>query len=112
MRFLIGDQYERLKGEDKNMKSFVEVFDKVQDYCMEKIERGELTDVAYRLWIKSLIPVKLDGNVACFSVPSEFQANIITKNYTGILKEALAGVLGFDVDISIITDDSDRKSVV
>ena len=49
MRFLIGDQYERLKGEDKNMKSFVEVFDKVQDYCMEKIERGELTDVAYRL---------------------------------------------------------------
>ena len=109
MRFLIGDQYERLKGEDKNMKSFVEVFDKVQDYCMEKIERGELTDVAYRLWIKSLIPVKLDGNVACFSVPSEFQANIITKNYTGILKEALAGVLGFDVDISIITDDSSAE---
>lgn len=96
----------RLKGADKNMKSFVEVFDKVQEYCMEKIERGELTDVAYRLWIKSLIPVKLDGDVACFSVPSEFQANIITKNYTGILKEALAGVLGFDVKLNITADDS------
>ncbi len=86
------------------MKSFVEVFDKVQEYCVEKIKRGELTDVAYRLWIKSLFPVKLDGNIACFTVPSEFQANIITKNYTGILKEALAEVLGFDVEISISAD--------
>lgn len=88
------------------MKSFVEVFDKVQEYCMEKIRRGELTDVAYRLWIKSLKPWKLDGNVACFTVPSEFQANIITKNYSSIIKEALAGVLGFDVEISITTDET------
>lgn len=91
------------------MKSFVEVFDRVQEYCMEKIEKGELTDVAYRLWIKSLNPVKLDGNVACFAVPSDFQANIITKNYTGILKEALAGVLGFDVEIRITTDPAEDE---
>lgn len=88
------------------MKSFVEVFDKVQEYCLAKIQRGELTDVAYRLWIKSLNPLKLDGNVACFTVPSEFQANVITKNYSGIIKEALLEVLGFDVDISIITDEA------
>lgn len=90
----------------KRMKSFVEVFDKVQEYCEEKIERGELTDVAYRLWIKSLKPLKLDGNVACFTVPSEFQANIITKNYTGIITEALSGVLGFDVEMKIITEEA------
>ncbi len=88
------------------MKSFVEVFDKVQEYCVKKIERGELTDIAYKLWIRSLTPVKLDGTVACFTVPSEFQANIIIKNYTGILKEALAGVLGFDVELNITADES------
>lgn len=88
------------------MKSFAEVFEKVQEYCIKKIERGELTDVAYRLWIKSLVPVKLDGDVACFTVPSEFQANIIIKNYTGILKEALAGVLGFDVELRITADEA------
>lgn len=88
------------------MKSFAEVFEKVQEYCVKKIERGELTDVAYRLWIKSLVPLKLDGDMACFTVPSEFQANIITKNYTGILKEALSGVLGFDVELSITADEA------
>ena len=88
------------------MKSFVEAFDKVQEYCMEKIERGELTDVAYRLWIKSLNPVKLDGNVACFTVQSEFQANIIIKNYTEILTEALMNVLGFEVELSITAVDN------
>ncbi len=92
------------------MKSFTEVFDKVQEYCVKKIERGELTDIAYKLWIRSLTPVKLDGNVACFTVPSEFQANIITKNYTGILKEALAGVLGFDVELNITADESAAAS--
>ena len=83
------------------MRSFLEVFNRVQDYCIKKIERGELTDAAYRLWIESLKPVNLDGTVAYFTVPSDFQANVIIKNYTGILKEALFEVLGFDVEISI-----------
>lgn len=89
------------------MKSFLEVFERVQDYCEKKIERGELTDAAYKLWIKSLNPVNLDGNVACFTVQSEFQANVIIKNYTGILKEALSEVLGFDVEIDIGIEDTD-----
>ena len=94
------------------MKSFLEVFNRVQDYCMKKVERGELTDAAYRLWIETLNPVNLDGTVAYFTVPSEFQANVIVKNYTGILKEALSEVLGFDVEINIgvetDTDDEDN----
>ncbi|MBQ7981503.1 MAG: ATP-binding protein, partial [Oscillospiraceae bacterium] len=83
------------------MKSFDEVFQNVQEYCLDKIKRGELSDTAYRLWINTLQPVKLDENVACFTVPSEFQANIIKKNYTPIIKDALESVLGFEVDIDI-----------
>ena len=89
------------------MKSFDDVFEKVQEYCMEKIERGELTLVAYNLWINSLKPVGLDENVAHFSVSSEFQANIIKNNYTRIVKEALFNVLGFDVEIEISVPDAE-----
>lgn len=88
------------------MKSFVEVFDKVQEYCCKKIERGELTDVAYRLWIKALEPVKLDGNEAYFNVQSEFQRDIILKNYSEVLNEAFTETLGFGVILRIIPLDS------
>lgn len=87
------------------MNSFDEVFQNVQEYCSEKIKNGELSDTAYRLWIKTLKPVKLDENIACFTVPSEFQVNIIKKNYTLILKEALENILGFEVDIDISAEE-------
>ena len=97
------------------MKSFVEVFDKVQDYCHKKIERGELTDIAFRLWIKSLQPLKLEGNKAVFNVQSEFQKGIILQNYESILKEAFLCTLGFDVVLEIIPleneDESDNDPV-
>ncbi len=83
------------------MKSFDEVFQKVQEYCLEKIKNGELTDTAYRLWINTLQPLKLDENVACFTVPSDFQATVIRKNYSKIIRDALESVLGFEVDIDI-----------
>lgn len=92
-----------------DMKSFVEVFDKVQEYCLRKVEKGELTDVAFRLWIKSLTPVKLDGNTACFNVQSDFQRDVILKNHEKLLKEAFAETLGFDVEIRIdILDTEDE----
>ena len=97
------------------MKSFVDVFDKVQDYCREKIERGELTDIAFRLWIKSLQPVRLEGNKAVFNVQSEFQKGIILQNYESILKEAFLYTLGFDIILEIIPleneDESDNDPV-
>ena len=89
------------------MKSFDDVFEMVQDYCMKKIERGELTQVAYNLWINCLKPVDLDENVAHFSVSSEFQANIIKNNYTKIVKEALREVLGFEVEMEISVLDAE-----
>lgn len=92
------------------MKSFAEVFDKVLEYCREKINSGELTDVAYNTWIKTLIPVKLENNYACFTVPSEFHKNCTIKNYGALLKEAFLSILGFEVelDITVASDDAPR----
>ncbi len=84
------------------MNSFTEAFDKVLDYFRQKVNRGEFTDVAFKLWIQSLIPVDLDGNTAVFNVQSDFQKGIILKNYDKILKEAFMDVLGFEVELNII----------
>ena len=91
------------------MKSFVEVFDKVKEYCAKKVEAGKLTDVAYRLWILNLKPVKLDGNEAVFNVQSEFQKDVILKNYEKILKEAFMEVLGFEVELKIIPEENEDE---
>lgn len=91
------------------MKSFVEVFDKVLEYFQQKVDRGELAEVAFKLWIKTLQPVTLDGNVAVFKVQSEFQKGIILKNYEKLLIDAFSEILGFDVEINIIPMENENE---
>ncbi len=92
------------------MNSFADVFDKVLEYCRQKVSNGELTDVAYNTWIKTITPVRLDGNVAVLSVPSEFHGNCALKNYGNLLREAFYAVLGFTTDVRIEVDDSDDNT--
>ena len=56
------------------MISFDEVFSSVKQYCREK---GAIPDVAVKLWINALHPVRLDGNVALFTVQSSFQRDAL-----------------------------------
>lgn len=91
------------------MRSFPEVFEKAQDYFLEKIENNEMTDIAYRLWIRNIVPVKLDGRSAYFNVQSDFHADIVEKHYIGYLKEAVSNVLGFDVDIILEVNDTESN---
>ena len=87
------------------MKSFAEVFDKVLEYIHQKVLNNELTKVAYDMWLKSMIPDRLDGNVAYIKVQSSFQKEIILKNYSELLKEAFMHVMGFEVEIVIVPDE-------
>ncbi len=97
------------------MKSFAEVFEKVLEYIHGKVLNEELTTVAYDMWICSMQPVKLDGNVACFNVQSAFQKGIILKNYEKLLKEAFLHVMGFEIEIEItpaeLSDENDTKPI-
>lgn len=83
------------------MNSFVEVYEKIRDYCYDKINKGEFNDTSYNLWISPLKPDRLDGNIAYFTVSNEFIKNTFSKNYTDFLKEALKEILGFDVELKI-----------
>ena len=84
----------------------MEVFEKTEDYFMRKIESGQLTNVAHNIWINSLKPVKLEGTTAYFTVQSDFQAGVIMQNYVHMIKEALAEVLGFEVDVKIDAEET------
>ncbi len=76
----------------------------VKSYCLESANIGE---VAFKLWIKPLEPVKLEDNIAYFTVKSPFQKDIILKNYEKLLLTALSETLGFDVSIRIdVTEDA------
>lgn len=89
------------------MNSFGEVFEMVKTYCLEVANVG---DIAFKLWINPLEPVKLDDNVAYFTVKSSFQRNIITKNYEKILLAAFANTLGFDVTIHIDVTEEEEEN--
>jgi len=76
----------------------------VKSYCLESANIGE---VAFKLWINPLEPVKLEDNIAYFTVKSPFQKDIILKNYEKLLLTALSETLGFDVSIRIdVTEDA------
>lgn len=90
------------------MNSFDEVFTRVKQYCMEE---GDIPEVAVKLWIYALVPVRLDGTTALFSVQSEFQRDVILNNYESLLKEAFLSILGFEVDIRIQVDDETTTPV-
>ncbi|NMA80156.1 MAG: chromosomal replication initiator protein DnaA, partial [Clostridiales bacterium] len=64
----------------------------------------EISDINYNLWVKPLEPVRFDDGQAVLFVNSEFQKKIIEENYIPILNRAFTKVLGFEVDIVIITE--------
>lgn len=83
------------------MNSFADVFEYIKTYCLEK---GNIGEVALNLWIESLEPVSLDGNVANFFCKYEFQKDVVMKNYSELLTKALRETLGFDCELNIITE--------
>ena len=80
------------------MNSFDEVFEHVKRYCLEK---GQIPEVAVKLWIDALHPVDLSGTDAVFTIQSDFQRSVILSNYEPLLKEAFRNILGFDVNLVI-----------
>ncbi|MBQ8435351.1 MAG: chromosomal replication initiator protein DnaA [Oscillospiraceae bacterium] len=92
------------------MNSFEEAFNNVINYCREV---GDIGETALKLWIKTIKPLKLEGNKAVFMVDSDFQRSVVMSNYSPLLKNGFKEVLGFDVEIEIrIPDDSSASSPV
>lgn len=78
------------------MESFAELFGLVLERCRDKI-----SDVAFNLWLKDIVPIGLDNSTAHLKVNSEFKMNIVREKYTDILSAAFEEVLGFSVELNI-----------
>lgn len=82
------------------MDSFQDLFNLACKYC-----QAHLSEVAYNLWIKDISPVRLEGSAAHLFVRSEFKKSIIEEKYSSLLREALANVLGFEVEICLACEE-------
>lgn len=84
------------------MQSFSDVLNLVKDYFQEKVRNNELTETAYRCWIKNIEPDRFENNTAYLTVSSSFYRGILIDQYLSQLKEAFEAVLGFPVNVEIL----------
>ena len=90
------------------MNSFEEAFDKVKKYCLEN---DKIPEIGITTWISQMKPESFNGTDAVFSIPTDFQREIIVSKYLDILTEVFGIILGFDVNI-IVNVESDKPKVI
>ena len=87
------------------MDSFEELFSMVKEYC-----KTQMTEVAYKIWIKDIAPVSFDNDSVVLGVSSDFKKNIVTEKYNVLLSKGFEQTLGFPVEVNIeVADDDSQK---
>ncbi len=90
-----------------SLDSFEQLFTIVCEYCKQKV-----SEIAYTLWIKDIVPDRMDGSTAYLKVKNKFKKNIVEQNYADLLKEAFAAIMGFPIDICVICDEESANTIV
>ena len=87
------------------MDSFEELFSMVKEYC-----KTQMTEVAYKIWIKDIAPVSFDNDSVVLGVSSDFKKHIVTEKYKALLSKGFEQTLGFPVEVNIeVADDDSQK---
>ena len=86
------------------MDSFEDLFSVVKEYC-----KTQMTEVAYKIWIKDIEAVSFDNDTVVLGVSSEFKKNIVTEKYKSLLSKGFEEALGFPVEINIVVVDEDPQ---
>ena len=81
------------------MNSFAEIFDLVK-------ENLPITDTAKKLFIDPIKPMKLNNNRVVLYVGNPYEKQIIEENYANMLKTQFYEILGFEVEIDILTPEN------
>ena len=80
------------------MDSFNDVLNAAKEYCKER-----LVDATYNLYIDGLEAVSFEGSgKVVLAVRNDFICTIVRDRYTPLLKEALAAMLGFEVEVELM----------
>ena len=68
-------------------------------------ENLNLTELSYNLWFNGFTLISLSEQRAVFKTPSNMRKNIILGKYKDQVREALESVIGFSVEIEVVTDE-------
>lgn len=83
------------------MHSFSDVFERVKEVC-----RGEMSEVAYNLWIDKLVLTDMDSSTARLICSTEFMREIINEKYNALLTAAFEQTMGFPVKVEILSQET------
>ncbi|WP_394964592.1 chromosomal replication initiator protein DnaA [Candidatus Allofournierella excrementigallinarum] len=87
------------------MDSFNDVLAAAKEYCKER-----LVDATYNLYIDGLEAVRFEaGGKVTLAVRNDFICTIVRDRYTPLLKEALASVLGFEVEVELVVPAAEKQ---
>ncbi len=71
-----------------------------------------VTKNALEMWINTLEPVAYENDAAVLISPSPFQRDIVMSKYKDVIVAAMTEVVGFDIDINVITAEERGKTFV
>ncbi|NLL90882.1 MAG: chromosomal replication initiator protein DnaA [Ruminococcaceae bacterium] len=86
------------------MESFEQCYSAVDAMLREKV-----VETTYNLFISGIKPVSFSEGIATLSVSSEFQRGVVEERYSEMIKEGFHSVLGFSVELKIISRDQQPK---
>lgn len=75
-----------------------------------EILKTKTSQAAMSTWMNAIKLINLTGEDCVLSVPSSMHCEIITYRYMDTIKSALAEVIGFEVNVKIIVDDSSSNA--
>ena len=71
-----------------------------------------VTNNALDMWISTLELVAYEDDAAIFISPSPFQRDIVMSKYKDIIAAAMTEVVGFDIDVNVVTAEERKRSSV
>ena len=88
------------------MDSFSDVFERVKQLC-----RGEMSEVAYDLWIRELELTALDSSTACLQCTTQFKRDIVNEKYNALLTASFEEIMGFPVQVEMPLQPPRRRRI-
>ena len=64
---------------------------------------GQISGTAMNLWIRTITPIRYEDNCFILAVHSPFQKDIIMSKYRNLIKDTLSEIIGFEVDINVLS---------
>lgn len=76
--------------------------------AVDKLD-GQISGTAMNLWIRTITPIRYEDNCFVLAVHSPFHKDIIMSKYRSVLKDTLSEMVGFDVDISVLSAEDKQE---